>query len=166
MNTKLSVTLIAIFMVGAGAALAHHGRLQEHLLSAQVISAGRYTQADAGFVRTAAHAIVGRSALLLEETDRVPIRPGERFGFCFEVVGFLEDGEVDVQKIVTHPAVAIDERTLDGYVETIELNVINNRASGCIGHALDAEVDFVPGKWTIALGAGETTLVERSFVLH
>ena len=164
MKTGRLVLILLLFV--AGAAAAHHGRLQEHLLSAQVISAGRYADATAGFVRTAAHSAVDRSAVLVEETDRVPLRLGERFGFCFELTGFLEDGEADLQKIVTHPSVAVDDRAIDGYVDTIELSVINGGAAGCIGHAVDTDRELIPGKWTIGLGAGETTLVERTFMLE
>lgn len=164
MKTSRLVLISLLFV--AGVATAHHGRLQEHLLSAQVISAGRYADATAGFVRTAVHSAVDRSAVLVEETDRVPLRLGERFGLCFEVAGFLEDGEADLQKIVTHPALSVGDRTADGYVQTIELTVVNGRAAGCIGHTLESEAELVPGQWSVALGAGETTLLERTFTLE
>jgi hypothetical protein len=90
------------------------------------------------------------------------MRPGEYFGFCFEADGFLEDGEADLQKIVTHPARTTGEREVDGFVQEVELMVARGKASGCIGHVLGEE-DLIPGRWTIALGAGETTLAQRTF---
>ncbi|HUF21611.1 MAG TPA: DUF3859 domain-containing protein [Burkholderiales bacterium] len=150
----------------AGAAFAHHGRMQEHLLNVQVLSAGRYAETSAGFVRTSGHVEIGAPVAPIEQTDRISLRTGERFGFCFQVSGFLEDGDADLQKIVTHPVVTAGDSTVSGYVGTIELNVIGGRAEGCIGHTLESGADLIAGRWTIALGGGETTLAERSFIVE
>jgi hypothetical protein len=158
--------LLVLFVSSFGAALAHHGRVQEHLLNAEITSFGRYAGTGGGFVRTAGHAPVRGQDPLLETTGQIPLRTGERFGFCFEVRGFVEDGEADLQKIVTHPAIKVSGRTVDGFVQEVELEVVAGRAAGCIGHALDSAQDLIAGRWTIALGAGETTLVERSFELR
>lgn len=165
MSTRMSIVVSAL-LVTTGVALAHHGRVQEHLLKAEVTSFGRYADTGGGFIRTAGHAQVHGQDRLLEATLEIPLRIGERFGFCFEMSGFLEDGEADLQKIVTHPAVKRAGRSVDGFVQEVELQVVNGKASGCIGHALDAEQDLIAGTWTIALGAGETTLAERSFELR
>ncbi|MGH8629735.1 MAG: DUF3859 domain-containing protein [Burkholderiales bacterium] len=140
--------------------------MQEHLLKAEITSFGRYVDTGGGFIRTAGHAPVRAQEKLLETTGLVPLRIGERFGFCFEVSGFLEDGEVDLQKIVTHPAVAVGGHTVEGFAQEVELEVSAGRAAGCIGHSLDSGQDLVSGRWTVALGAGETTLAERSFELR
>jgi hypothetical protein len=157
--------LVVALFGGSGFAVAHHGRLQEHLLKVDVVSAGRYTDTGAGFIRTAGHAPVSSPATLIEAADQVPMRVGERFGFCFEATGFLEDGEADLQKIVTHPSRNAGTHAVDGFVQEVELTVSGGKASGCVGHVLGAE-DLIAGRWTIALGSGETTLVERSFELR
>lgn len=162
MSTKISIVVLAS-LVASGVALAHHGRVQEHLLKAEVSSFGRYAGTGGGFIRTAGHAPVSAEDRLMETTDRIPLRIGERFGFCFEVTGFLEDGEVDLQKIVSHPAVNVGGRKVNGFVQEVELEVGGGKATGCIGHALVSEPDLIAGRWTIALGAGETTLAARSF---
>jgi hypothetical protein len=162
----LRLTLPIFLAAASGLALAHHGRVQEHLLKAEITSFGRYAGTGGGFIRTAGHAPVSGGERLLKTTDRIPLRIGERFGFCFEVSGFLEDGEVDLQKIVTHPVANIGGRAVDGFVQEVELKVAGGKATGCIGHALDSEPDLIAGRWTIALGAGETTLAERSFELR
>jgi hypothetical protein len=162
----MSLAVIMVLTLASAFALAHHGRVQEHLLKAEVSSSGRYAGSGGGFVRTAGHALVGSEDRLLETTDQIPLRLGERFGFCFEVTGFLEDGEVDLQKIVTHPAARPGESRFEGFVQEVELRVVGGKAGGCIGHALASERDLIAGRWTIALGAGETTLVERSFELR
>jgi len=161
MSTRLSI--VVILLATSGLALAHHGRVQEHLLKAEVSSFGRYAGTGGGFIRTAGHSADDR---LVETTDRIPLRIGERFGFCFEVTGFLEDGEVDLQKIVTHPSAQSGERKFEGFVQEVELQVVGGKAAGCIGHSLESERDLIAGRWTIALGAGETTLLERSFELR
>lgn len=153
-------------LTASGLTLAHHGRVQEHLLEAEVTSFGRYAETGGGFIRTAGHARVRGQDRLLEATLEIPLRIGERFGFCFEVSGFQEDGEADLQKIVTHPVVKRAGRSVDGFIQEVELAVANGKASGCIGHVLDAEQELIPGRWTIALGAGETMLAERSFELR
>ena len=158
-------TVVLLALSGA-AALAHHGRVQEHLLKADITSFGRYAGTGGGFVRTAGHAAVRGQERLLETTEHIALRIGERFGFCFEVSGFLEDGEADLQKIVTYPAVLAGGRTVEGFVQEVELAVVGGRAAGCIGHGLDSAQDLIPGRWTIALGAGETTLATRTFELR
>lgn len=158
--------VVAMLLVATSAlAFAHHGRLQEHLVSARVLSAGRYGADAEGFVRASAHVAASRIAAPIAQGDRIQLTPGERFGFCFEVDGFLEDGEVDLQKIVTHPAIEIDGRRVDGYADTIEVAVAGGKARGCIGHTLAAD-EWIAGVWTIGLGFGETTLLERRFVVE
>ncbi|HZP92851.1 MAG TPA: DUF3859 domain-containing protein [Burkholderiales bacterium] len=163
---RKQIVLAGALLAIATAAAAHHGRLQEHLLKVDVTSAGRFAAGGEGFVRTAGQAPVRGTAALLEATDRVPLRIGERFGFCFEVSGFLEDGEGELQKIVTHPAVAVGGARVEGFVQEIALDVTGGKASACIGHTLATAQDLIPGRWTIALGAGETTLAERAFILE
>ncbi|MEX0960041.1 MAG: hypothetical protein WDZ63_12205 [Burkholderiales bacterium] len=157
--------LFALAAGAAGAAFAHHGRMQEHLLKVEVLGSGVYAQASEGFVRTAGHARADSRAVLVRPGDRVARVAGEQFGFCFEVSGFLEDGEVDLQKIITHPPVPAGNQAVSGYVSTIELDVAGGRARGCIGHTLEGG-DLVAGRWVVALGAGETTLAERSFTVE
>ncbi len=163
MRSKASVAMIVL--LASGLALAHHGRVQEHLLKAEIKSSGRYTDTGGGFIRTAGHAPVRGQEKLLETTAQIPLRIGEHFGFCFELTGFLEDGEADLQKIVTHPAKSVGGRTIEGFVQEVELEVMAGKAAGCIGHAVESEQDLVAGRWTVALGAGETTLAERVFEL-
>ncbi len=162
---KTAAIAALVLALASGAGLAHHGRLQEHLLSAKVLSAGRYAQHTEGFVRTATHAAAGALVAPFEETARIPLRAGERFGFCFEAEGFLDDGEVDLQKIVTHPPAVVAGRVADGYVNEVELIAAGGTARGCIGHTMAAD-ERRAGEWTIALGAGETTLVSRRFTLE
>jgi hypothetical protein len=166
MKSSTRVAVATLLALAGGLALAHHGRLQEHLLNAEITSFGRYTDTGGGFVRTAGHAMVRGHDTLLETTQEIPLRIGERFGFCFEVSGFLEDGEADLQKLVTHPTMKTGERTVNGFVQEVELEVVAGKAAGCIGHALDSAQELMAGSWTIALGAGETTLAERSFELR
>lgn len=166
MRSWTGMSIVVLLALSAAVALAHHGRVQEHLLKADITSFGRYADTGGGFVRTAGHAPVRGQEKLLETTEIVPLRVGERFGFCFEVGGFLEDGEADLQKIVTHPEVVLDGRKVEGFVQEVELEVAGGRATGCIGHTLDSAEDLIPGRWTVALGAGETTLAARKFELR
>jgi hypothetical protein len=159
---RIAATIAIVATLASTFALAHHGRLQEHLLQVEVVSVGRYTETGAGFIRTAGHAPVSSPATLVEATDQVPMRMGERFGFCFEATGFLDDGEADLQKIVTHPSRKAGSHDVDGFVQEVELTVVGGKAVGCIGQVL-GEDDLIPGRWTIALGAGETTLAEHHF---
>lgn len=161
----ISVVTALLVVMAAGQSLAHHGRLQDHTLRGTLLSYGLYGAGSAAFLRQTAHAPGNPEGInLIEKTTVVPGVAGARFGFCVQVTGALEDGELDLEKVVTHPPTFLADGSVStGYAHEIELVAKDGEASACLGHTFQGEADAVPGKWTIALMAADQVVVSRIF---
>ncbi|MFN0041223.1 MAG: DUF3859 domain-containing protein [Burkholderiales bacterium] len=161
----ISVVITLLFVMAAGQSLAHHGRLQDHTLRATLLSYGLYGTGSAAFLRQTAHAPGSPEGIkLIEQTTVVPGVAGARFGFCVQVTGALEDGELDLDKVVRHPPTFLADGSVStGYAHEIELMAKDGEATACLGHTFQGEADAVPGKWTIALMAADQVVVSRIF---
>src|SRR5260370_4025424 len=126
---KLALTVL---LVGAsGLALAHHGRLQDHLLRGTILSYGIYGTGSGAFLQHTAHAPGGPAGIeLVEQTAILPAQPGLHFGFCVTVTGALEDGDLDLEKVILHPPVFdVDGKVSTGYGQEIELAAKDGEAT-------------------------------------
>jgi hypothetical protein len=160
----LTVLLAAI----SGLALSHHGRLQDHTLRGTILHSGIYRTASDAFQQRVAHAAGGLAGIeLIEQTSILSARPGMRFGFCVSVTGALEDGDLDLMKVVSHPPLFTgDGKVSTGYEQEIELVAAGGEATACVGHALESEAEALPGRWTVALMAADQVVAERTFELR
>jgi hypothetical protein len=163
MNPGSLMPAVAAVLIAAGAPARLAGA-DEAVLSVHALNVGRYAEGTAAFARSAAPVDAGRLIESAQQVARVPRVAGEHFGFCFEVNGLEADGRVELRKVVAHPSLEVDGQRVEGYVTPVVLVAAGGAAQGCIGHTLSAE-DAVAGTWRIALGRGETLLVEyRYFV--
>ncbi|HKQ25975.1 MAG TPA: DUF3859 domain-containing protein [Burkholderiales bacterium] len=165
---KLSIAVITLLALANELASAHHGRLQDHLLRGTILSYGVYSTASGAFLQRAAHAPGGPAGIeLVEQTTILPAQPGTRFGFCVSVAGALEDGDLDLEKVILHPPIfGADGAVLTGYEQEIELTVSGGEATACLGHTLENETEAVPGKWTVRLMAADQVIAEKTFELR
>jgi len=155
-------------IVASGFALAHHGRLQDHLLSGAILSYGLYGTGSDAFLKRTGHAPGGPAGIVLvEQTTVIPAQAGRRFGFCVSVTGALEDGELDLEKVVSHPPIFLADGTVStGYEQEVELVAQNGETTACIGHTLESEAEAVPGRWTVALMAADQVIAQKEFELR
>lgn len=161
------LTLSALLAVASGLAAAHHGRLQDHTLRGTLLDYGIYRTASAAFQQRVAHAAGAPAGIeLVEATSILPARAGIRFGFCVSVTGALEDGELDLVKVVSHPPLFTGGGVSTGYEQEIELIAAGGEATACVGHALESEDEALPGRWTIALMAADQVVSSRVFELR
>ena len=167
MNTN-KLALAVLLAVASGLALAHHGRLQDHLLRATILSYGIYGTGSGAFLQRAGHAPGGPAGIeLVEQTTILAAQRGVRFGFCVSVTGALEDGDLDLQKVVVHPPVfGADDKVSTGYEQEIELTAGGGEAIACLGHTLENEAEAVPGAWTVRLMAADQVIAEKIFELR
>jgi hypothetical protein len=163
---KLAFTCLLAAL--SGLAAAHHGRLQDHTLRGTILDYGIYRTASAAFQQRVTHAAGAPAGIeLVEATAILPARAGIRFGFCVSVTGVLEDGELDLVKVVSHPPLFTgDGRVTTGYEQEIELIAAGGEATACIGHALESEFAALPGRWTIALMAADQVVAAQVFELR
>ena len=167
MNThKLALTVL--LAVASGLAFAHHGRLQDHLLRGTLLSYGIYGSGSPAFLQRAAHAPGGPAGIeVVEQTTILPAQSGVRFGFCVSVTGALEDGDLDLEKVVVHPPVfGADDKVSTGYEQEIELTAAGGEAIACLGHTLESEAEAVPGTWIVRLMAADQVIAEKAFELR
>jgi len=163
---KLALTVLLV--VASGLALAHHGRLQDHLLHGTILSYGIYGTGSGAFLQRTAHASGGPAGIeLVEQTAILPAQPGLHFGFCVTVTGALEDGDLDLEKVILHPPVFdVDGKVSTGYGQEIELAAKDGEATACFGHTIETETEAVPGKWTVRLLAADQVIAEKTFELR
>lgn len=163
---KLALTVVLVMV--SGLAAAHHGRLQDHLLRGTILSYGIYGTGSGAFLQRAAHAPGGPAGIeLVEQTTILAAQPGSRFGFCVSVTGALEDGDLDLEKVILHPPVFKADGTVStGYEQEIELTAAGGEAIACLGHTLESDADAVPGRWTVRLKAADQVIAEKTFELR
>jgi Domain of unknown function (DUF3859) len=163
---KLAFTFLLAAL--SGLAVAHHGRLQDHTLRGSILDYGIYRTASDAFHQRVAHAAGAPAGIeLVEQTSILPARAGVRFGFCASVTGVLEDGDLDLLKVVSHPPLfEADGRVSTGYEQEIELVAAGGEAMACVGHALESEAEALPGRWTVALMAADQVVAAREFELR
>jgi hypothetical protein len=164
----LKLIPVAALLAASGLALAHHGRLQDHLLRGTILSYGNYATGSGAFLQRTAHAPGGPAGIeLVEQTTIMAAQPGLRFGFCVSVTGALEDGDLDLEKVISHPPLfGADGTVSTGYVQEIELTAVGGEAIACLGHTLESPAEAVPGKWTVRLMAADQVIAEKSFELR
>ena len=163
---KLALTVL--LAVASGLALAHHGRLQDHLLRGTILSYGVYGTGSGAFLQRAVHAPGASAGIeLAEQTNILAAQPGMRFGLCVSVTGALEDGNLDLEKVILHPPVfGADGKVSTGYEQEIELTATGGEAIACLGHMLESETEAVPGRWTVRLMAADQVIAEKIFELR
>ncbi len=168
MKSSTSIAVVTLLALASGLALAHHGRLQDHLLRGTILSYGIYSSGSGAFLQRTAHAPGGPAGIeLVEQTTILAAQPGLRFGFCVSVTGALEDGDLDLEKVILHPPVfGADGQISTGYGQEIELVAKNGEATACLGHAIETEAEAVPGKWTVRLLAADQVIAEKTFELR
>lgn len=161
-------TLTLVLALASGLAAAHHGRLQDHTLRGTILDYGIYRTASTAFQQRVAHAAGAPAGIELVETTAIlPARAGIRFGFCASVTGALEDGELELTKVVSHPPLFTgDGRVSSGYEQEIDLVAAGGEATACVGHALESEDEALPGRWTVALMAADQVVASRVFELR
>jgi len=162
------LVLTVLLTVASGLALAHHGRLQDHLLRGTILSYGIYSSGSGAFLQRTAHAPGGAAGIdLIEQTAILAAQPGLHFGFCISVTGALEDGDLDLEKVILHPPVFdANGKVSTGYGQEIELVAKNGEATACLGHTIETEAEAVPGKWTVRLLAADQVIAEKTFELR
>jgi len=168
MKSGTSIAVVTLLALASGLALAHHGRLQDHLLRGTILSYGIYGTGSGAFLQRTAHAPGGPAGIeLVEQTSILAAQPGTRFGFCVSVTGALDDGDLDLEKVVLHPPVfGADGTVSTSYEQEIELTAAGGESIACLGHTLESEAEAVPGRWTVRLMAADQVIAEKSFELR
>ena len=168
MKSSMSIAVVTVLALASGLASAHHGRLQDHLLRGTILSYGVYSAGSGAFLQRAAHAPGGPDGIeLIEQTSILAAEPGVRFGFCVSVTGALEDGDLDLEKVIVHPSVfGDDDKVSTGYEQEIELTAAGGEVTACLGHTLESNDEAVPGRWTVRLMAADQVIAEKTFELR
>jgi len=163
-----SIAVIIVLVFASGLALAHHGRLQDHLLRGTILSHGIYGTGSGAFLQRTVHAPGGPAGIeLVEQTAILPAQAGLHFGFCISVTGALEDGDLDLEKVILHPPIFdADGKVSTGYRPETELVAKNGEATASLGHTIETEAEAVPGKWTVRLLAADQVIAEKTFELR
>lgn len=103
-------------------------------------------------------------AELYRVTKTVPLEIGREFGFCYELTGFKNDVEVEIQWIVKHPLMVKPngDRSI-GYQYSRVLPVENGKAERCPSYKFEHQWELREGNWGFAVEYKGNRLVNIVF---
>jgi hypothetical protein len=136
-------------------------------LSVEVVSYGRYEAEVAGHFKRSPRVYRTPDQTLIEQTDEIPCRKGERFGVAYRIVergGNSARFMVDV--VWKHPLVHERGDQIHGTETEYSMPVRLRDGSSPIrfsGWGFDQESDLAEGTWTLSILYGTHTLFQQSF---
>lgn len=106
----------------------------------------------------------GRTAKLLEKTDRIPLKRGTTFGVMVEILGPKDGRERTLRKITRFPAPGLtNPRTgkTRPYSETQVTVHLGDTLHGLF--TFDHPWEMVPGTWSIEYWQGDEKIIDKQF---
>jgi len=138
----------------------------------KVTQFGTYAARSSGTVREKPGASTGKSILgsvlePLEQTDRVPLRIGARFGYRYWLQFPPDMSRADIRRVLLHPEMTLP----DGSRVSQSERMVRKRTTHGIVTALDAyalseNYELVAGEWTFQLWHQDLLLIEQKFTTY
>jgi hypothetical protein len=101
---------------------------------------------------------------LTEQTDRVPIRKGNYFGFQTRIEPLSGKSFIKLKKVVTHPQMVLPDGSIKTGYQVDEIKKVSSRvAFTTSGYSLDEDYELVAGEWVFQYWFEEELLVEKRF---
>ena len=99
-------------------------------------------------------------------TDKIPVRPGVRFGLLYKVVGSPGGGTVSLKKVVVYPPGGLNSPAKPQPITRSETTLSPKIGEiAYTGYRLDDPWELVRGLWTIELWYNDRKLAEQRFTL-
>ncbi|MGD9252150.1 MAG: DUF3859 domain-containing protein [Desulfobacterales bacterium] len=130
---------------------------------AKVLKAGRY---EANLIkRQKGRRNIYEKIKFVEETTRIPIIKGHRFGLRFVIVGEPAYKEIELRIFRHHPPVKNprhkETSSLTTYTRKAQLNIAQ-----VIGYGFDEDWEMVPGEHRFQVYYGPKKLIEQVFTVY
>ena len=100
-----------------------------------------------------------------ENTDRVPLRKGVRFGYRYWLKFPPEQKQPSLKRILIHPEMTLPDGSKVSHSErTITRKASHGIVTAIDAYALSEDYELVEGEWTFQLWYNEHKLVEQKFI--
>jgi len=141
----------------------------EHNYKSEVTEYGYYRQitelarerniaSTSGYVRT------GGEVQLESQTNEIPLKLHQLFGFKFRIEGFEGKDAVQLKLVVKHPVITRPNgSTSKGYSYSVLLDVKNGVINNQSGYSIDHDYEMVEGDWTFEYWYQDQKLLSHSF---
>lgn len=107
-------------------------------------------------------------AVLVEQTQRIPIVPARLFGFRFRITGMSPTvGQIPLELVVTHPLMEKpDGTTSTGYRYTLDLKLTNGMVEDKTGYRMNESYEMVEGDWVFEYRFMNKPLITQRFTTY
>lgn len=103
----------------------------------------------------------------IEQTDRIPIRKGNYFGFQSRIEPLPGVSFVKLKKVVTHPEMILPDGSRKSGYEVDEIKKVSSGvAFATSGYSLDEDYELVAGEWIFQYWIEDRMLIEQKFHTH
>ena len=103
----------------------------------------------------------------MEETDRIPAKIGNLFGFRFKINGKPDGAVIKTKCITILPSTGLTHpETGETVYREVFFDEIKIGEMRIRGYSFDYEWELVPGVWTFQIWYQEQKLAERSFFVY
>jgi hypothetical protein len=167
-TTLRDLGIIGLFLLTTACALAKPPGVE-----GKIVSHGIYVFSDNALTVKTPETTSGitrvpeSKPVLVTETNRVAAKIGTRFGIVYYIVHLpVNDGYVDITKVVTHPAIKKpDGSTMTGFTTTEKQFVKDGQLVGWTGYGFDHDYELAPGQWTFAIMFEGQPLCKQEFTV-
>ncbi|MEW6408659.1 MAG: DUF6599 family protein [Nitrospirota bacterium] len=137
-------------------------------ITARIIEYGRYkievTEGVTAPAKDRKTINVIKSIRLIEQTDRIPCKIGEYFGFFYALNNLPVGKRILLRFIILHPPMISPDRGMITSREyTIPFKADSKKAVSYRGTKLRYDWQLVPGKWTFQIYYKDKKLLEKNF---
>jgi len=162
MSKQIFVAVVLLLMVSVVAA-APQAEIKEYGYYEFITEAKRamHPEATSGFVQTG-------EALLVKQTQRIPIEKGRLFGFRFIITGMNPTiGQLPVELVVTHPKMEKPDGTSStGYRYTLGLTLDQGVVEDQTGYRMNEDYEMVEGDWVFEYRYMNKPLMVQRFTTY
>ena len=167
MNRLLAIAGLIVLISSTWPPVAFAGKAPE-IQIARVLKAGRYEakliKRKPGKGQQSSRNIYERFKFV-EETTRIPLIKGYRFGIRFIIVGEPAYKEIELRIFRHHPPVkkpgSKHESRLTTYTKKAQLNIAQ-----VVGYGFDEDWELVPGEHRFQVYLGPKKLIEQVFTVY
>lgn len=108
------------------------------------------------------------AAKLVKQTDKIPLKRGQLFGFRFKIFGMNETvGVIPVELVVTHPEMKKPDGSLStGYRYKMDLSLSKGAVEDKTGYRVNEAYEMVEGDWLFEYRFMDKTLIKHTFTTY
>jgi Domain of unknown function (DUF3859) len=166
MRRCFKITLLALLTVSCSVAADADG------LKGRIVGGGTYTVTDRykQFKNVGGDSGVNRfykdPPTFTAVTDRIPAKPGVRFGIVFELTNLpkTQNATVGIVLVTIHPPLRRDGTTATRNEQPVRMAVKGrDRIVSWTGFGFERPEDVVPGTWTFEIRSSSKLLCKKDF---